>query len=574
MEKRRLVIPSIIVIAVLALSACSPVSIGSFIGKLGATDSVRAVPAAPGNESGGGAAIQEQSSPETEHQTGSGLTGEGLEAYQSELESIYAKVNPSVVNIQVTSIRQSTGNSSLENAFPNLPGFDFFFGTPQIPDQQDSGGMVSQSLGSGFVWDTEGHIVTNNHVVEGADKIQVKFSDGAIASAKVVGTDVNSDLAVIMLEEYSGKLTPIQTSESDTVKVGQVAIAIGNPYGLENTMTVGIVSAVGRSIPTDQNTLGARFTIPDIIQTDAPINPGNSGGVLVNHQGELIGVPTAIESSSGSNAGIGFAVPSSTVNRVVPALIKDGKYEHAYLGLTGTTLTPELAEAMNVDQDQRGVLVIEVSGNGPADKAGVVGSSKSVTINGKQTMVGGDIITKIDDQELASMDDLISHLSTQTEVGQKVTLTILRKGSLKTVEATLAARPVSVDQNQVKEQADKPKASQGWLGVSVQNMIPEIASQMDLPEEQEGALIVAVEAGSPADKADLKGSYKPVLINGKRVLVGGDVITGVAGKSISSSDDLKSAIAENQPGETITLDVIRDQKVIQIEVTLAERPIN
>ena len=246
-----------------------------------------------------------------------------------------------MVNIQVTE-KASSSSSNSQNS--GIPGFQFFFGSPNDQNQPQAP-RVSQALGSGFVWDTQGHIVTNNHVVANADTIQVKFSDGTIVNAKLVGTDVNSDLAVIQLENYSGKLSPIVVTDSTSVKVGQVAVAIGNPYGLENTMTVGIVSAVGRSLPTDLTAIGATFTIPDIIQTDAPINPGNSGGVLVNDAGDLIGVTSAIESQSGSNAGIGFAIPSSIVQKVIPALISTGKYEHSFLGLTGTTLTPDLGKS-------------------------------------------------------------------------------------------------------------------------------------------------------------------------------------------------------------------------------------
>ncbi|MRS02627.1 PDZ domain-containing protein [bacterium] len=495
-----------------------------------------------------------------------------LSSYQAALEEIYTKVNPSVVNIQVIEKAQVASNTTTENPFANIPGFEFYFGSPSTPNQQ-SPSQPTQALGSGFVWNKDGYIVTNNHVVANADKIQVTFSDGTIANAKLVGTDVNSDLAIIQLEDYTGTLYPITSSESTNVKVGQVAIAIGNPYGLENTMTVGIVSAVGRSLPTDQ-TAATSYTIPDIIQTDAPINPGNSGGVLVNDQGHLIGVTAAIESSTGANAGIGFAIPSSTVNKVIPALIKDGKYEHAYLGLTGTTLTPDLAEAMDLDANQRGVLVIAVANDGPADKAGLMGSSKTVTLNGIVTQVGGDIITAIDGKQLNAMDDLISYLASHTEVGQSVKLTILRNGSEKTLDATVLARPEVVEQtlNQTNPSTNNNPSSSAWMGVAVTPMTADIAREMGLPTDQKGLLLQQVVAGGPADLAGLIGSYKPVIINSKRVMIGGDVITSIENQTITTVDDLQQALAAKVPGDQVQLTVIRSDTELTVSVTLAEKP--
>lgn len=495
-----------------------------------------------------------------------------LSTYQTALEDIYAKVNPSVVNIQVIEKAQAASNSTTDNPFANIPGFQFYFGSPSSPNQQTPS-QPTQALGSGFVWNNDGYIVTNNHVVANADKIQVKFSDGTIANAKVVGTDVNSDLAVIQLVDYKGTLHPITSSESTDVKVGQVAIAIGNPYGLENTMTVGIVSALGRSLPTDQ-TAATSYTIPDIIQTDAPINPGNSGGVLVNDQGQLIGVTAAIESSSGSNAGIGFAIPSSTVNKVIPALIKTGKYEHAYLGITGTTLTPDLATAMNVDSNQRGVLVVAVAKDGPADKAGLVGSSKDVTLNGVATKVGGDIITAIDGQTLTSIDDLISYLSSNTEVGQTVKLTVLRDGSEKTLEAIVMARPSTVEQvsSQTNPSSQSNSSTSAWMGIAVTPMTSAIAKEMGLPADQKGVLLQEVVTGGPADMAGLIGSYKPVIINAKRVMIGGDVITAIDSQAINTLDDLQQTLAAKKPGDEVQLTVIRDGTEYTVSVILAEKP--
>jgi len=343
--------------------------------------------------------------------------------WESSLESIYTQVNPSVVAIQVVATQQ-----------PNVPGFRF---APQQPQTQ-------QALGSGFVWDTAGHIVTNNHVIDGANRISVTFSDGTIVSAKVVGADPNSDLAVIQVNAPASALHPVQMADSTQIKVGQFAIAIGNPFGEQNTMTTGIVSALGRSLPVNDGTAqGPSYTIPDVIQTDAPINPGNSGGVLLNADGKVVGVTSAIESPAGTSSGIGFAIPSAIVQKVVPALIKTGHYDHPYIGIGGTTLTPNLAQAMGLKSDQRGALVASVTPGSPADKAGLRGSTQQTTIDGVQTTVGGDVITAMDGQSVKSFDDLIAYLSRSTSVNQTVTLTILRDGKEQAVKVTLTARPGS-----------------------------------------------------------------------------------------------------------------------------------
>lgn len=355
-----------------------------------------------------------------------------LAAFQSTLEQIYANVNPSVVFIRV--IEGSSSSTTLQ-----LPqGHPFVSPNTQAP---------SEALGSGFVWDSQGHIVTNNHVIAGASKISVTFSDGTTVPATVVGADLNSDLAVLKVNVPSSQLHPVTMGDSAQVKVGELAIAIGNPYGLAGTMTEGIVSAISRSLPVgldNQSTqTGPRYSIPDIIQTDAAINPGNSGGVLVNDQGEVIGVTAAIQSSGGSNSGIGFVIPSEIVQKVVPSLIQTGSYAHPYIGITGTTMTMDLANAMNLNSEQTGVLVVDVSPNGPAAKAGLQGSTQQATINGQQVPVGGDIITAINNQPVKTFEDLAAYLTNNTQVGQTVTLTILRQGQTQTVKVTLGTLPTS-----------------------------------------------------------------------------------------------------------------------------------
>jgi 2-alkenal reductase len=355
---------------------------------------------------------------------------------QSTLEQIYNQVSPSVVYIDVL----TSGSSSTSLQLP--PGHPFF-GSPaqQVP---------SEAQGSGFVWDTQGHIVTNNHVVSGASKITVTFSNGTTADATLVGADPNSDLAVIKVNVPADQLHPITLGDSSQVKVGQVAIAIGNPFGLSGTMTQGIISGLSRSLPVGINSgstsQGPVYNIPDIIQTDAAINPGNSGGVLVNSDGQVIGVTAAIRSPVDANSGIGFVIPANIVQREAPVLIQTGHYDHPYLGISGTDLTYDLAKAMNLNSTQKGALVITVSPNGPAAKAGLQGSDHQVTISGQPAVVGGDVITAINGQTINSFEDLSSYLLNNTQVGQTVTLTILRQGQEKTVQLTLGALPQQLGQ--------------------------------------------------------------------------------------------------------------------------------
>ena len=232
------------------------------------------------------------------------------------------------------------------------------------------------------------------------------------------------------------------------MRVGQAAVAIGNPYGLEGTMTLGIISAVGRSLSVSARTGaaaagGASYTIPNVIQTDAPINPGNSGGVLLNIDGQVIGVTSAIESSTDSNAGIGFAVPSDIVAKVIPALINNGKYEYPYFGISGTTLSYELNKAMNLDENQRGVLVAQVTDGGPADKAGVQGSDRQIDVSGSSVTVGGDIITSIDGQPVTTFDGMVAYLIENKAPGDSAVLQLLRDGKPVEVTITLGTRPAN-----------------------------------------------------------------------------------------------------------------------------------
>ncbi len=363
---------------------------------------------------------------------GAVTTSPSLADLESSFESIYQAVNPSVVSISVIEGTASTSNNG------RLP---FGFGNNQGAQP------VQQALGSGFVWDTNGDIVTNNHVISGATSIDVTFSDGTTVPAKLVGADPNADLAVVKVSVSADKLHPVVPADSSQVKVGQIVIAIGNPYGLSNTMTQGIVSALARSLPVglDSQTAqtGPTYNIPDIIQTDAAINPGNSGGVLLDDQGRLVGVTAAIESSANSNSGIGFVIPSNIVQKVVPALISSGTYKHPYLGISGTTLTPDLASAMNLPTDQQGALIVDVTAGGPAANAGLHASTKQVVISGQQTVVGGDVIVAINGQPIKQFEDLASYLFDNTKVGDSITVTVLRSGKQQDVKVTLGALPSS-----------------------------------------------------------------------------------------------------------------------------------
>jgi serine protease Do len=482
-----------------------------------------------------------------------------FDALEARLEQIYTGVNPSVVNIQVV---QEAG--ALPQDHPDVPGFPL---DPSLPQGQ----LPQQGLGSGFVWDREGHIVTNNHVVDGATKVTVTFLDNTTALAEVVGTDPNSDLAVIKVDLPPEKLNPVQMADSTQVRVGQLAVAIGNPFGLEGSMTVGFVSALGRSLPVaSSNMLAATYTIPDIIQTDAPINPGNSGGVLVNDEGLVMGVPTAIESPVRANAGIGFAVPSAIVQRVVPALIEDGYYEYPWLGISGTSLNSELAQAMDLEADQRGVLVVAVISDSPAGEAGLRASEQQVELAGGQAQIGGDVIVAIDGQPVTEFDDLVTYLARSTSVGQAVNLSILRDGREETVRVTLAVRP------QQEEAASAPAGSGtlggAWLGIQGLTVTAEIAGAMDLTANQQGVLVVEVIRNTPADQADLRGGDQLVEVDGQQVQVGGDIIVAADGEPVAGFEDLKAFLLEAQPGQDVTFTLLRDGGEITVEVTLGERP--
>ena len=490
------------------------------------------------------------------------LAAPSLEGLQAAYESIYDAVLPSVVSIEVRStVTQST------STLPEFP-FDFNLPDSENPDNNNQQQYQASAAGSGFVWDTEGHIVTNNHVVENADTIRVSFANGTSVPAQLVGNDASSDLAVIKIDLPASELKPIKVADSTQAKVGQLVVAIGNPYRLSSSMSTGIISGLGRSLSLDSTTTST-YTIPDMIQTDAAINPGNSGGVLVDIDGQLLGVTTAIESPVRANSGVGYVIPSVVVQKVVPFLIQDGFYQQPYIGISGTDLTPELAEAMNLDSTQRGALVIDVNSGTPAESAGLQGSDRTATINGQDARVGGDVIVSVDGTVINDFEDLTAFLARHTNVGQTINITYLRDGKESTTALTLAARPGT--ENGASSTTEET-ASNAWLGITGVDMSDEIASAMNLNKTPQGVLVEQISAGSPADKAGLRGSYKPLDVNGEQILVGGDIITAVDNTQVNGINQLSSAIGTYQSGDEVTLSILRNGKQMKVSVTLAEKP--
>jgi 2-alkenal reductase len=321
------------------------------------------------------------------------------------LIALYDRVNPAVVNI--------------------------------ITYTDQGGALFPSGQGSGFVYDLDGHIVTNAHVVHGADDIEVIFSDNTTRRAEVVGEDLHSDLAVIKVDSQPAEIQPLTMGDIDSIAVGQTVVALGNPFGLGGTLTRGIVSALGRTIPAL-----TPFSIPQAIQTDAPINPGNSGGPLLNLSGEVIGVNAQIETDgeSRANSGVGFAIPVSIVKRVIPVLIDQGEFQWAWLGVRGTSLTPTVVEAMDLPFD-KGAYMIEVIDGGPSDKARLSGASEQVTVDGRLVDIGGDVITAIDGQPITSFEDLLIYISLNGSPGQDVTVSIWRNGEYQDITIQLEKRP-------------------------------------------------------------------------------------------------------------------------------------
>lgn len=327
-----------------------------------------------------------------------------IDVEEALVTNLYERVGPSVVHITTRVVTMS-----------------FFFGP-----------SASEGTGSGFVWDRDGHIVTNYHVIENAESIEVKLSDDEVVQARVVGADPQNDLAVLQIDVPADALNPLTPGASDSLRVGQRAIAIGNPFGLDRTLTTGVVSALGRPLQTDQDNY-----IFNVIQTDAAINPGNSGGPLLNSRGEVIGVNTAVRQDA---QGIGFAIPIDTVKRVVPVLIEQGSYPHPWLGLLGYSITPGLANALDLPVTS-GVLVAQLYRNGPAVEAGIQGATQQVIIGNRRVLAGGDIITAVNGTAVTDWNSLTEYLELNTRVGDTITLSIIRGSQPMDITLTLAAQP-------------------------------------------------------------------------------------------------------------------------------------
>jgi serine protease Do len=312
------------------------------------------------------------------------------------------------------------------------------------------------AIGSGFVFDRQGHIVTNNHVIYGGSNFTVTFSNGTIYAAEVVGADLFSDIAVLKVvtkEEETAQgvskgFIPLTLGNSSMLAIGDEVAAIGNPFGLTGSMTTGVVSGLGRLIPIQTTNItttpeAAAFSIPNIIQTDAAINPGNSGGPLLNMKGEVVGLNTAILSSGEFFSGIGFSIPSDTLRIIVPALIANGTYLHPWVGVGGTDVTPEIALALGLEE-AKGFLVTDIIPGSPADEYGIRGGDMPISnITGFEGLrLGGDIIMKVDDQIVNKTDDFLSYIETKKQVGDTVTMTILRDGKLIEIDLVLGSRPI------------------------------------------------------------------------------------------------------------------------------------
>ena len=296
--------------------------------------------------------------------------------------------------------------------------------------------QTNLGLGSGFVYDTEGHIITNHHVIEDAETIEVTFLDGNITSATVVGMDIYSDVAVIKIDSQVTKLQPVVIGASSDLVVGEAVAAMGNPFGLSDTLTVGIVSALEREMEAAE-----KYVIIDVIQIDAAINPGNSGGPLVNSKGQVVGVNTAIQSETGTFTGIGFAIPSDTVKREIDEMIETGSYKHPWLGVSALNVNIAIADAIGLDKPQ-GVLLVNVTEGSPAEQAGLMGADQEIMVEGQTIPIGGDVITGIDGVATIRMTDLVVYMERNTSPGDVVVFEIIRSGEERNIEVTLGERPL------------------------------------------------------------------------------------------------------------------------------------
>lgn len=463
-----------------------------------------------GDDSAGTPVVQTSKSGPAEAAANVKVTGDEkafLDTLNKSLSAVAESVKPSVVNISTTST-VTTGGSQLHDFF-NDPFFRRFFGDQfggQLPQRK----FKSAALGSGVIITDDGYILTNNHVVQNADEIKVLLDDKREFTGKVIGTDSHSDLAVIKIK--ASGLPAIKIGNSDTLKIGEVVMAVGNPFALNQTITMGIVSAVGRS----------RVGIADyedFIQTDAAINPGNSGGALVNIDGELVGINTAIFSTSGGYMGIGFAIPSNMAKSVMNSIIKKGKVIRGWLGVSIQDMTPELAKHFGI-KEEKGCLVTDIVKDSPAEKAG---------------FQRGDVITEFEGKPVddsSSLRNMVALSSPETEA----TVTVLRDGNVKHLSVTLGELSEKVAAAPVKSQYRNV-----LRGVHVQDLTPNIRRQVDVPKEVEGVIIADVESDSAASIA-----LRP-----------GDVIEEINRKTIKSVNDYDKTVSRLGEKESVLLLVYR-----------------
>ncbi len=450
---------------------------------------------------------------------GAAVAGPGAPG-SSTLVEIAKRDTPSVVNISTTKIlthqmpRFRRQPSPFDDFFGHDDFWDRFFG--EIPERD----LKQQSLGSGFIVDSEGYILTNNHVVEKADDIKVTLSDGRSYDAEVKGTDPKTDIALIKIDAEN-HLPVAALGDSERLEVGEWVMAIGNPFGLKQTVTVGVVSAKGR-------TIGAG-PYDDFIQTDASINPGNSGGPLINMSGEVVGINTAIISSG---QGIGFAIPINMARNIMEQLKEKGSVTRGWLGVQIQTITPELAESLGLS-DAKGALIAGVFKDDPADQAGIK---------------VGDVVIGFDGHKIESDRELVQVVG-NTLVGSTVKVKIVREGKEKTLEVKIARR--ADDEEEVAAQGEEEEGGPFELGIKGQDLTEELAERLGL-EEARGVLITEVDSGSPADKAGLSR---------------GDVIVEVERKAIDNVGDLRAALGSAEKGKSLLFLVKRGKNNLFVVVT-------
>ena len=307
-------------------------------------------------------------------------------------------------------------------------------GVVRVNTQRNQTSDETGGVGSGFVFDKKGHIITNAHVIEDSTKTVVTFLDGRSYNAKIIGIDEYTDIGVIKVNADLKLLQPLSLGDSSNLKVGEPITAIGNPFGLSGSMTSGIISQIGRLLPS-----GSGYSIPDVIQTDAAINPGNSGGPLLNMRGDIVGINTAIQSTTGEFTGVGFAIPSQTVAKIVPTLISEGEYNHPWIGISGRDIDPDMAKVLGLE-DALGFLIITVVEDSPAWDAGLIGSDKTIEVEGREYSIGGDIITAVDGIDVRKIDDILIHLQRVKTVGDEMDLEILRDNRTTNVTIVLQER--------------------------------------------------------------------------------------------------------------------------------------